>query len=320
MQVFIQDLWADLREKRLWPVAALLLAGLIAVPLVLAKSTTQPSPRPAAPAPSSKLPGAGLKVLAAADSAGKGSDLGVFDPKDPFRPPASVLKKSKPQSPPSGAGAGASAAAGSGGSAAAGGGGSSLGGSSGGGSGGVTIPITPTKPTVKTERFAYVIDATFKHDSHKRKIKGMERLDMLPSQDNPLLIFMGVDSHVRNAVFLVDSTLTGAGEGTCKPSADKCSFLYLGPGSEEQFTDQDGDSYVIQVDQIRRVKLGSTRSAKAAKRARKAARARKARHRSGAKAKSSARPRRRFAPPVLIDLLDVATTSRHHSSKHSRNR
>ena len=32
MKMFFLDLWHDLREKRLWPVAALLLLALVAVP------------------------------------------------------------------------------------------------------------------------------------------------------------------------------------------------------------------------------------------------------------------------------------------------
>jgi hypothetical protein len=36
MRVFLLGLWLDLREKRLAPVASLLLAGIVAVPIVLA--------------------------------------------------------------------------------------------------------------------------------------------------------------------------------------------------------------------------------------------------------------------------------------------
>ena len=43
MNDFLNDLWNDLREKRLWPVAALLLVGLIAVPVVLSKPTEEPA-------------------------------------------------------------------------------------------------------------------------------------------------------------------------------------------------------------------------------------------------------------------------------------
>ena len=45
MRVFLLDLWLDLREKRLAPVAIILLAGIIAVPIVLAKSSKTPVSR-----------------------------------------------------------------------------------------------------------------------------------------------------------------------------------------------------------------------------------------------------------------------------------
>ncbi len=46
MKIFLLDLWHDLREKRLWPVAVVLAVGLVAVPVVLSK----PSAAPPAPA------------------------------------------------------------------------------------------------------------------------------------------------------------------------------------------------------------------------------------------------------------------------------
>ena len=47
MKVFFLDLWQDLREKRLWPVALVLLLGLAAVPVLLAKPAEDPGPPPA---------------------------------------------------------------------------------------------------------------------------------------------------------------------------------------------------------------------------------------------------------------------------------
>lgn len=314
MQLFLSDLWADLREKRLWPVAVALLLGLIAVPLVLAKPATDPEPA-AVPAQTSQLPDAGLKVLAAEDNTGAGSDLGVFNPKDPFRPPSKVLHSassstSSTASSASSGSAGPSSSGSSGGVPSSSPGASSGGGgNSGGGSGGGNF--TPRRPTTRTQRYEYVIDVTFSHNTRTRRVRSMHRLDMLPSQSAPLLIFMGVDRNASNAVFLVDSTLTGVGEGTCRPSADKCSFLYLGPGSVHAFTGQDGQSYTLRLDEIRRVKVPSSKkSSSKGKATNKSASARGAR----------AEPRA-FVPPVLIDLVDVATTTHPgHSSKSKRDR
>jgi hypothetical protein len=42
MNDFLLDLWNDLREKRLWPVAGVLLLALVALPVVLAKPAEEP--------------------------------------------------------------------------------------------------------------------------------------------------------------------------------------------------------------------------------------------------------------------------------------
>jgi hypothetical protein len=48
MKMLLLDLWNDLRAKRLWPVAALLLAALVATPVVLSTDAEEPAP-PAPP-------------------------------------------------------------------------------------------------------------------------------------------------------------------------------------------------------------------------------------------------------------------------------
>ena len=99
MNVFLLDLWHDLKEKRLWPVAAVLLLALIAVPVLLAK----PSEEAAAPAPVAKASGPTpnvLKQLAKVklgdEEVGDGSTLGAFDAGNPFNPPKGAIKKVLP--------------------------------------------------------------------------------------------------------------------------------------------------------------------------------------------------------------------------------
>ena len=118
---------------------------------------------------------------------------------------------------------------------------------------------------------------------------------MLPSEDAPLLIALGVGAKANSAVFLVDSTLKATGEGHCKPSGRDCAVLYLGPGNEHYFTDQNGDSYTLRIDEIRKVKVGAKASA------------RRSRAGSGARAHTAVGSPRRFMPPILTDLVSVAT-------------
>jgi hypothetical protein len=302
MKFFLTDLWNDLREKRLWPVALVLLAGLIAVPVVLTKHSEEPPPAPAAsdartaPEPKELKGLAGVKL--AESAVNNGSRLDTFDPSDPFRPPSKVLNASQAESQTDTGQAGpgpASASSGSTGST---------------GSTGDTGPSVPTSPYTgggdtqgghdysqpKTARYIYVVDATFIANGRRRRVKGMERLDMLPHRASPLLLFLGVSANAGNAVFLVDSTLQAAGEGKCKPGAERCAFLYIGPGSEHEFVNDQGDSYTLRIDEIRKVKVG--RAAKASRK--------KNKKKKGKGATSRASSHRRFVPPVLADLVTVS--------------
>ena len=38
-----------------------------------------------------------------------------------------------------------------------------------------------------------------------------------------------------------------------KPSGRECELAYIGPGSEHVFTQDDGDTYTVRVDEIRKV-------------------------------------------------------------------
>jgi hypothetical protein len=298
MKNALTDLWDDLRAKRLWPVAALLLLAVVAVPVVLSKKSETPAPAPATAA-ASQTPAQQPDALAQVklDAGGdNGSSLSAFDPSNPFAPPVGAIAKDETQtsgtptgtptgSTPSGTSTPSGGSSPSGGTTGGGGGGNDNGGGDNGGG------------QTKTTTYTYVIDATFTANGKKRSIDGMQKLDVLPSQATPLLIFMGVTDDAGNAVFLVDATLQTTGEGTCKPSASQCAFLYLGPGSEQEFTTADGDSYTLVVDQIRKVKVGAKSSA--AKRQKKSKTANAA---VGAPA-----PSRRFVVPILADLVSVSS-------------
>ena len=307
MQVFLLDLWHDLREKRLAPVAVVLLLGLVAVPVLLAKPAEDPGPAPVAAAPKkadNEALAALTKVKLGEDATGKGSTLGVFDPDNPFKPPKGTIKKDGVTSP---ADAGPGDVSGTPGSPSPGGDVTDGGALGGGGvtSPGVTIPGTgggggQTTTTV----YKYVVDLTFKANGRTRHIKGMEKLDMLPSDSSPLLIFMGVTPKGADAVFLVDSTLEAAGEGRCKPSESECAFAYIGAGAEYVFTEEDGDTYTIKIDEIRKVKVGASAKSSA----------------KGAKARASVGPNRRFVPPILADLVVVASDRLENSNNDPESR
>jgi hypothetical protein len=326
MKLFLLDLWHDLRAKRLWPVAVALAVAVVAVPVVLSSSAETPDPAPLptvrkAPEPKD------LKALASVkldESAGdRGSSLNTFDPSNPFRPPKEATKKQNDESnaPSSVVGntGGASGGAGSGSGglldfapdtgAGTTGGGTTGGGTTGGGTtGGGGTGDTGDGGTQTTTQYRYVVDATFSVNGRARHIKSLERLDMLPSEDSPLLLFLGVSANAGNAVFLVDSTLEAAGEGKCKPRARECAFLYLGAGSEHEFTNDDGDSYTLRIDEIRKVKVGAGTAA--ASRTHKSARA----------AVGKPMASRRFVSPLIADLVSVSSGGDADSTDHQDRR
>jgi hypothetical protein len=311
MKIFLLDLWHDLKEKRLWPVAVVLLAGLVAVPVLLAKPADEsPAPAPVATddAPKPDVLKQLAKVKLGDDEVGDGSTLGAFDPSDPFKPPKGAIKKEEgPSTTGPSSGGSASAPSGGGGGGLLlippGGGGGAPGGFPGGTPGGT--PNTGGGTTTTTTAYKYVVDLTFTANGRTRRIKGMEKLDMLPSQSSPLLIFMGVTPKGANAVFLVDSTLEAAGEGNCKPSAAECAFAYIGAGSQYMFTEDDGDSYTVRIDEIRKVKVGASANSAKAK---------------GAKAHAAVGPNRRFVPPLVADLVVEASETTQTSDTDTESR
>ena len=259
------DIWNDLRAKRLWPVALLLLAAIVAVSVLVMKDGKEPPPAPVADS-SPKAPGpAQFEGLASVELEenlpSEGSSLDTFDPSDPFRPPEKVLQRA--EQPASSATANgptadtitttAGGSSGSGSSSSPGGG--DTGSSGDTGSTGGPGDGKPNRGGATTE-YTWVLDVTFTNNGRTRKLKGLERLCVLPGRASALFLFLGVSSNGGNAVFLVDSTLDRAGEeGKCRPGKDKCAFLYMGAGSAQVFTSQAGDAYGLKIDRIRKVKV-----------------------------------------------------------------
>jgi hypothetical protein len=310
MKSILESAVQDLREKRLWPLAVLLLLALVAIPALLIRPAKQPGPVSEAPA-KQKLPA--LTAISDAASAGEGSGLGVFRKADPFLPPKAIVAATRADSSTAGATTAASPQAGA--SSASSGsstssspssasGSGSGGGSSGGGSsaptsgGGQSGGGSHTGGGTKTVNYTYVADVTFTKDGHTRHIHAMTRLSMLPSESSPLLLFLGVDSSADNAVFLVDATLDASGEGHCSPSKKRCGVLSLGPGSVERFSGADGHSYTLEVDEIRKVKVSAS-GARASRRS---------------SADASTASSRRFEVPLLTDITTVASPAGRASS------
>ena len=265
MTTFLVDLWHDLREKRLWPVAVGLLAAIVAVPAILFKPASEATP-PTVTAP--KVGGASTLPVVTVDAGPTvGSRLEAFNEKNPFKPMRDLAKASTagpPQTPSSGGSSGGSSSGGgSGGTNPSSGGGSSSG---GGGSTGDSTPSggTPdTNPTVSW--FHYVADFSFGEPGSPKKYKKAATFTLLPDEANPSITYMGVADDHKSAVFFIsDPAFEAAGEGDCNAKGAECRFVTLKLGetaNEETFTAIDGSvSYDLKLLAIKREDVATDKS------------------------------------------------------------
>jgi len=279
VNAFVMGVIDDLRARRLWPVALLMLLVLVAVPVLMLKPAEEvPAPAPQAtsspapgglPGPEEALRGGGQPLVSLA-SLSRSSDLESFEVKNPFKPIESLadpLGDGLPGGgqPPTGGGGPAPDVPGvsdvpSGGGTGGGTGGSDPAPDTGGpgGSGG-SPPVDPAppvrpdpQPRQPLERLSYTVDLTFDGPGPARRYRNLPRLSMLPSIEEPRFVFLGVGASGNDAVFLVDATLRAVdGEGTCSPSGAECATLSIEPGEEMLFVDEQDRTYYLRLDQIR---------------------------------------------------------------------
>jgi hypothetical protein len=254
MTTLLIDLWHDLREKRLWPVAVGLLAATAAIPLLLFKpASSEPVTGPIAS--SRPAPGPQLPAVTIAAGPTSGSTLDTFKQKDPFQSMADLQSSSpqpggstKPPSsspgPSSGSGKTSGSVAGSGAS----GGGSSKGstgsstkGSTGGGTTGGSGSSTPT-----VQWFSYTADFSFGTPDHMKTMKKVPTLTVLPDAKVAAIVFMGVSADGKHANFFIgDTNFQPQGEGKCNAKGSACRVVTLSLSdshNEEAFVSKDGSA------------------------------------------------------------------------------
>jgi hypothetical protein len=110
--------------------------------------------------------------------------------------------------------------------------------------------------------FTYTTDLKFGQGGEVKTYKDVRRLELVPDEKDPKVVFLGVTATAKTAVFLVDSNLgVDTSEGRCRPSADQCTFLYLRPDADHDealLTDSDGTVYHLRLLDINRVTVSSS--------------------------------------------------------------
>jgi hypothetical protein len=252
MSSFFKNIWADLVEKRLWPLALVLVLALVAVPTLLAKGSAEEpvGPDPTAAGAAAPATGAQSEVIALDVSGASGPRNGATG-RNPFeqlfvpkpKPAADAAAPGTDQGNPGKAGGGESGSTGTG--------------------EGKTAPAPEPKKTKTT----YKVNLRFGEAGAMKSINDIARLAPLPSAANPFFVFLGVKDRGETLVFLVSSDAKATGDGTCKPSASQCETIELKAGETEFFdvsTDEGIRQYQLDVIAIRKVTTVSTGAAKQA--------------------------------------------------------
>jgi hypothetical protein len=240
----IRDLWSELIERRLWPVALLLVAALVAVPLLLVKSSPGAGDGTAASTPAPVASAADLHTLDGpvvsvaehgdtTDAPLRGHEKNPFRqqhvPPEPKAAKATDTTSTTPASTPSDTG--------------------STGTSGGSGGGGA-----PDQPPAKTYVRASV-DLRFGPAAGAlHKIDDVPRLTPLPNAAHPVVVFIGMRRDHETAVFLVSTDVRARGEGRCVPSKSVCQAIELREGQVAflDFRADDGTvtQYELDLDRI----------------------------------------------------------------------
>jgi hypothetical protein len=250
----------QLVERRLWPLAVLLIAALVAIPMMLAKGGSTPAAPPAAVGAASAQ-GETQPIVSLSEPGARDSVRKVLGSrKNPFRPAIKARKATKQEA----ATTAPQTAKTPGEGTTAGGAPATPG----------TTPVAPTTPTVvapvapaKTYEL-YSLQVRF-GDSASEQLAGrsLKRLTALPSTESAALIYLGLLKDRKTAVFLVDGGATVQGDGRCRPSPDNCQTLEMKRG-DTAFVDmpaEGGSTQQFQLDLVK-IRTRKTTSATAAKR------------------------------------------------------
>jgi hypothetical protein len=232
---FVRSVWADLVEKRLWPVAVALVLALVAIPVLLLKPAAEPKAAPSVVANAGPAP---LVADPASIASARPSGPVLGSTKNPFAQQHVPAKASTTST-------GASTATASTGATAVGGG------TSGSSGGATTAPSTgttsPPSSTPKTPASSGEprLKVRFGPTDGTRKVRVLSAGQALPSTTNPTLVFVEVHG-TKKVEFIVSSDAVPQGDGNCQPSKDVCAQLFLHPGDTEFFDVTKSNGKVVQ--------------------------------------------------------------------------
>ena len=252
---FATNMLKELRERKLWPIAIVLIVALVAVPILLSKKASTNLITPPAGAGLPYSTGATLPAISVQTVAG-GSKL-AGHARNPFTPQhvaaTSTTTATTPATSTVSAGSSTTSGASSTGSTSTSGAGSTTN-ATGGGTGttpaatspSTSAPASPSEPTKPapapsglTARQSYQVSlAMTVANGGVNTIAPLERLSVLPSVQKPLLVELGVLQGGRQVLFAVEPGAAVSGPGACTPGPIDCEVVSLAPGQTEAVSQQ----------------------------------------------------------------------------------
>lgn len=263
---FLQDLYYDLKDRHLLPLVALLVVAIVAVPIALGQSGSDPEAEgvvEAAVATPSVAPAGSGELVAKATP-------GLRD----YRKRLSRMRAENPFKQQY-AGAGDESSGSTGGEP----------------TGSTSAPMTevpapapsPLEPSGEPnpdqlKYFSYAIDARIVPVSESggggepQVRRNLPELTMLPSRQTPAVIYMGSTKDGKKALMMVSSNVEAIfGDAKCVLGSDSCQLLVMEPGIPETFVyGGEGRTFkiellkvhLVETDKLNRAPLGKPKQSK----------------------------------------------------------
>jgi len=235
---FAGDLYADLRDRRLLPLMALLLLAIVAAPILLAEKSGEESPAAVPVAsPGGAQPSSASFAVVPAEPGLRSyrRRLAHREARNPFDQPISKPKTNSGEGGESSGEGGESSPVSEGGNVES------------GGSTSESVPTsgsqTTTSVVVQKQVIGYSIDARAGFVGHIQPQKEIEPTTQLPNAKNPVVVFMGLTKDKKRALFLMTSNVTAYyGKGRCALDKQACQLLELKLGKSATFAYGYGES------------------------------------------------------------------------------
>jgi hypothetical protein len=235
----VRNIFADLVDRRLWPIALALVAALVAIPVLLggskAASSGSADPMASAPATSGGTAKAAISVSTPAttrqDRPGAVRNPFVQHKVKPLATTTAPVVTATPTAPSTGV---------------------TITPPAGGGTSTPGYTVTPVVPGSgggkrdTTVQDVWRVNLRFGEPGEQKLRKDITRLTPLPSATNPFFVFLGVMEDHKTAVFLISSDATATGDGKCKPNPTQCDTIEMKAGDTEFFDVAAGNAGITQ--------------------------------------------------------------------------